>query len=106
MYLLTRNEKTFTCPNDSIMPLAQMQSGFKSKVYDIDTAIKCLESLGFEVSAQEDKPVIGIPESPDWYDSNHRDLYYKLMQKENPTDEEERFCTRMYHLEEGAAGLL
>lgn len=47
--------------------------------------------------------------NPNWHDFNDRQLYDKLFYHNNDekplTEEEERFCTIMYHFEEFASGL-
>lgn len=47
-------------------------------------------------------------ENPNWHDFEDRKLYNELFyrsDKKTLTEEEERFCTTMYHYEEYASGL-
>ena len=112
MYVFSKNNKTWTCPDSSIQELALIQADTqedKKLIKDEKTAVEYMKYCGFDISHVEDpKPITEVPKVPNWYDRTHRDLYNKLFYQEvgRPlTEEENEFCKTMYHFEEYACGL-
>lgn len=114
MYVFSKNNKTWTCPDNSLVTIAHIQAtdrddAIKDGIVNSEIAKAYLENLGFEISHVEDpKPITEVPKVPNWYDRTHRDLYNKLFYQEvgRPlTEEENEFCKTMYHFEEYACGL-
>lgn len=114
MFVFSRNGKTWTCPDSSLVTVARIQATdidnvIKDGILNNEIAKAYLEKLGFEVKHVEDaKPLEEVPKVPNWFDRRHRDLYNKLFyyKMDRPlTKEEEDFCKAMYHAEEFACGL-
>ena len=114
MYVFRKNEKSWTCPDSSLITIARIQASdredaFKDLIVNNELAKAYLEKQGFEVKHVEDeKPLTEVPKVADYYNRQHRELYNKLFyyKMDRPlTKEEKDFCTRMYHLEEYACGL-
>ena len=111
-YEIKRKEQVFTIPRETITAFALMQQLDKGvthgKIHDVETAIESLVEDGFEVRELDEKPLSDVPQVPNWYNAQHRDLYDKLFYQkmDRPlTKEEDEFCRRMYHMEEYACGL-
>lgn len=113
MYVFSKNNKSYTCPDSSLVAIAHIQATDrnvdKNTIYDDATATAYLNSLGFEVTQVPDlEPITKVPEMANWCDRRHRALYDKLFYHEMDrplTEAENEFCKQMYHLEEYACGL-
>lgn len=114
MYVFTKDNKTWTCPDSSLIIIARIQASdredaFKDLIVNNELAKAYLEKQGFEVNHVEDpEPITEVPKIADWYNRQHRELYDKLFYQDigRPlTKEENEFCKAMYHTEEFACGL-
>ena len=114
MWIFKKNEKSWTCPDESLVAIAHIQAtdrddAIKEAIINNDIAKAYLEKLGFEVEQIKDpEPLTEVPKTPSWYNRTHRDLYDKLFYQDigRPlTEEENEFCKTMYHFEEFACGL-
>lgn len=114
MWIFKKNEKSWTCPNSSLVAIARIQASdredtFKDCIVNNEIAKVYLEKLGFEIEQINDpEPMTEVPKVPNWDNIAHRDLYDKLFYSNigrELTEEENEFCKRMYHLEEYSCGL-
>ncbi|MBQ2285534.1 MAG: hypothetical protein II244_07710 [Clostridia bacterium] len=114
MYVFTKENKNWTCPDSSLVTIAHIQAtdrddAIKEGIVNNEIAKAYLEKLGFEISHVEDpEPLTEVPKVADWYNRQHRELYNKLFYYgiDRPlTKEEDEFCKTMYHMEEFACGL-
>lgn len=116
MWIFKKNEKSWSCPDASLVTIARIQAtdrddDFKDFIVNNDMAKNYLKRLGFEIEhIADDEPLEKIPTyyEANWYNRQHRDLYDKLFyQKMNRplTEAENEFCKAMYHAEEFACGL-
>lgn len=114
MYVFRKNEKSWTCPDSSLVMIARIQASdredeFKDLIVNNELAKAYLEKQGFEVKRVEDEePITEVPKVADWSNRQHRELYNKLLYYgvDRPlTKEEHDFCTAMYHAEEFMCGL-
>lgn len=80
--LILNGKNVATIPQESIKAFALMRQLDKGvthgKIHDIPTAINSLIEDGFEIKEIEEKQLTEIPKVPNWYNSQHRDLYNKL----------------------------
>ena len=117
MWVFKKNEKTWTCPDSSLVTIARIQASdrddeIKEKIFNGEIAKEYLESLGFEVEYIQEEPLKEVPEYYEarWHNPQHRKLWEEINHKSFngvPLTEKERaFDIAMYHLEEGYAGLL
>lgn len=114
MWNFKKGDKSWTCPDSSLIIIARIQASdredaFKDLIVNNELAKAYLEKQGFEVNHVEDEePITEVPKVADWYNRQHRELYNKLFYQEmnRPiTKEEHDFCVAMYHAEEFASGL-
>lgn len=116
MYVFSKNNKTWTCPDSSLVTIAHIQAtdrddAIKEGIVNNEIAKAYLEKLGFEVKRIEDsEPLTEVPTyaEANYYNRQHRELYDKLFYQDigRPlTEEENEFCKAMYHAEEFACGL-
>ena len=112
MWVFKKEDKSWTCPDSSLVTIARIQAcdrddAIKEGIINNEIAKVYLEKLGFEVTHFEEKPLKEIPKYADFYNKQHWDLYNKLNCKPDSelTKEERDFCIRMYHAEEYACGL-
>lgn len=113
MYVFSKDGKSWTCPDSSLITVARIQASdrddaFKDLIVNNEIAKAYLEKQGFEIKRVEDEePITEVPKVADWSNRQHRELYEKLERKPDNelTEEERRFCITMYHMEEFACGL-
>ena len=112
MYRLKVKDSVFTIPKENIGLLAFTKAQDMDVVIDPndkEMAIRFLEGIGIKVeSIDKETDLIEIPKVHQWNNIQHRNLYNRLFYQDigrELTDEENEFCTTMYHFEEYACGL-
>lgn len=114
MFIFSKDGKNWTCPDSSLTTIASTiatdkDDVLKDKFINNEIAQWYLEQQGFKVEhVADEEPITEVPETPNWYNRSHRDLYNRLFYQkmDRPlTEAEEDFCKRMYHAEEYAHGL-